>query len=60
MHINFINPSIFIYSETFKNALNLGELARYLNGDIFYYYDKTTRSKLAMHLKKNTLTLLLK
>ena len=45
MHINFINTSIFIYSETYKNALTLGELARYLNGDIFYYYDKTTRGK---------------
>ncbi|KAL4457088.1 hypothetical protein ABPG74_014726 [Tetrahymena malaccensis] len=45
MHINFINPSIFIFSDTFKNAITIGELARFLNGDIYYYYDKLTRQQ---------------
>ncbi len=39
MHVNFINVSIFIFSEAYKNAITMCELARYLNGDIYYYND---------------------
>lgn len=37
MHLSFINPSIFLFSDTFANSITITELAKFLNGDIFYY-----------------------
>ncbi|EGR28550.1 protein transport protein, putative, partial [Ichthyophthirius multifiliis] len=34
----FICPSIFVFSESFINIINLLDFTKYLNGDIFYYY----------------------
>jgi len=43
MHINFITTSMFIFADAYTNALTLGELSRYLNGDFFFYEDSLTR-----------------
>jgi hypothetical protein len=41
MQQNFVTLSIFVFSQgrTFKNLINLAELARYLNGDLYHYTD---------------------
>lgn len=39
MNANFINVSIFVFADEYRNLITIGELARYLNGDIFYYSD---------------------
>ena len=43
MQHQFINVSIFVFQQKYKNLVNLGELARYLNGDLFTYSEKEQR-----------------
>ncbi|KRX08468.1 Zinc finger, Sec23/Sec24-type [Pseudocohnilembus persalinus] len=43
LHIAFITASIFCFSNNFKNLINLGEMVRYLNGEIYNYHETPNR-----------------
>ena len=55
MQHHFISVDMFIYSDTYKNIITLGELARYLNGDIHYYIDEPERAHKFYYEFKNSL-----
>ena len=55
MHQYFISVDMFIYSDSYKNIITLGELARYLNGDLHYYPDKPERAQKFYYEFKNAL-----
>jgi len=43
LHMAFITTSIFVFSNNFKNIVNLCDLARFLNGEIYTYHDSPHR-----------------
>jgi len=51
----FITVDLFIFSEQYKNVITLGDLVRYLNGDIHYYQDCPERSQKFYFEFKNSL-----
>lgn len=48
----FITTSIFVYSNNYKNIVNLADLARYLNGEIYTYPDSPYRCKIKILIYK--------
>ena len=45
MHFQNICPSIFIFPNGYMNVITLNDLARHLNGDLFYYDDINSAHK---------------
>ena len=44
MQQHFISCNMFIFSNEYRNAVTLGELARHLNGDLYYYTEGSERN----------------
>jgi len=55
MQQNFVSCSLFIMSNSYKNLITMGELARYLNGDIYYYPEGPERNHKFYFEFKNSL-----
>lgn len=43
LHIAFVTASIFSFSNNYRNIVNLADLSRYLNGEIYTYHDNPNR-----------------
>ena len=55
MQQNFISCNLFIISGVYKNAVTIGELAKYLNGDIHYFAEGPDRNHKFYYEFKNSL-----
>jgi protein transport protein SEC24 len=55
MQTYFISCDMFIYSDSFKNAITIGELPRYMNGDLHYYPEEPERPHKFYYDLKNAL-----
>lgn len=55
MQQNFISCNLFILSNTYKNSVTMGDLARYLNGDIHYFPEGPERNHRFYYELKNSI-----
>jgi len=55
MHQNFISCNLFIFSNSYKNSITIGELAKYLSGDIHYFPEGADRNHKFYYEFKNSL-----
>mmetsp|Transcript_40219 Transcript_40219/g.35769 ORF Transcript_40219/g.35769 Transcript_40219/m.35769 type:complete len:113 (+) Transcript_40219:120-458(+) len=51
----FVSASLFVFSSGYKNIITMGEIARYLGGDLHYYPDTPDRNHKFYFEFKNSL-----